>query len=94
MIRFSAHVLFRMSVRSIPKKLVLHVVQNPKMVLYDVQEENMVALGIGLYRGKRRWFAIPHTNINQELFVITAYPISAQQINNRIASGRWKDEEF
>lgn len=82
-----------MAVRKIPRSLVSKIILEPSRILYDVREDNLVALGAAYYAGKTRWFAVPHKK-SAEFFVITVYPISEQQINSRITLGRWRDEKL
>lgn len=88
-IEFSGHALSRFILRGISKKSIETILDNIKICYYDIETRNFVTFGKTMHKGKVRSMAVVYNESFGHLTVITAHPISAAQVQNRILRGRW-----
>lgn len=91
-IRYSNHLLVRLKMRGIPYELPRIVYQRTRRRFYDVQSDLEIAVLLVMYLGKRRHAAVAYRVYPAYVLLITIHPLKPRQLENRIASGRWKEQ--
>lgn len=84
-LQFTSHLLNRIKLRKIEKKLVFNVVKSPDSILYDTLNNSL----IGIKRIKEKYYMVAFLRINEIVKIITSHPIKFTQIKNRIKNKRW-----
>ena len=88
-LRFSEHAQWRLHLREINEKDVEMVLEKSIERYYDAVTRNQVAVAERIYKNKMRWLAVSYSEFLDEIWVVTAHPISRSQIDNRSRMRRW-----
>lgn len=92
-ILLSSHLRIRLKERLIPQIYIKKILSDPDSQFYDNVTGHLVAVKTLFYNEKLRPMAVIYGIIGSGLRVITIYPTTDSEINNRIKSKRWiKDE--
>lgn len=90
----SSHLKIRLKERFIPQAYIRKILSDPEHRFYDNTTGHLVAVKTLYYNEKFRPMAIIYGIMGSSLRVITIYPTTNSEINNRVKSNRWiKDEK-
>lgn len=90
-IRYSRHLEVRLEMRGIPYELPRIVFQNASRRFYDAHSNLNSAILRVEYFGKKRDIAVAYRVCATYVLLVTIHPLKANQSENRLRSGRWKE---
>ena len=90
---YSDHFLLQRSEqRKISKRLAQLVCLRSTAKYFDTFTKHKVAISKARHQGKLKNIMVAYDTIGEEIWVITAYPLRKQEIENRVKRGRWITE--
>lgn len=89
----SSHLKIRLRERKIPQGYPEKILKEPDNKFHDSITLHKVAVRKLRYGGRARPMAIAYDIIGSDLQVITVFPTTDREIENRIESGRWISDE-
>ena len=93
-ITYRQHLIRRLKERKIPKDYPKQIYIQSKKHYFDKDSGHFVAVLKLYYADKFRNMAAVYDKIDQNIEIITNFPISTSELSNKINSGRWiKNEE-
>lgn len=92
-VKLQPHLKLRLKQRRIPQTYPSKIVSQPGSTYFDNVTQHLIAVKELKYGNKLRPMVISYDIIDPEIQVITVYPSSNQQINNRVKSKRWTRHE-
>ena len=87
-IRYSEHLLTRLSLRNLFSDLPLKIYQEAKERFEDKETGHKVAIKVTQVYGYEREVMVAYEE-DAEIVILTIHPLKEGQKENRIASGRW-----
>lgn len=90
---YTDHLRKRLYERKISLKIVDEIFRNKRAEYYDNLRYHHIIIGKTIYKGKFRTMLAAYDKIGKILEVITTHPITDNQIQQRIESGRWTYEK-
>ena len=88
-IKYTAHLQWRLHIRSIPYELPRQILQASNEHYKDTLTHHDIAIQRVKYSGGLKEVAVSYDQRANFLEVITVHPIKPAQKNSRIQSGRW-----
>ena len=89
-IKYTDHLKLRISLRRFSKDLPLRVYKEAERRFYDERSGHFMALKKMFYAGRERFIIVVYDVRNGVVELITVHPISEEQIEHGVKSGRWK----
>lgn len=89
----SNHLRIRLAERKIPQSYPRKILEEPEDNFRDSETGHRIAVRGLKYGGKLRPMAVAYDIIGADLQVITVFPTSDREIENRTKSGRWIGDE-
>ncbi len=89
-IMYSAHLEFRLKIRSIPRLLPKQIFQISKEHYFDTQTRKNIAIKKVRYKNKVREVAVIYEKVGGHIILITIHPLKILQKEHRIKSKRWQ----
>ena len=83
------HLKIRLKQREIPPDYPSQIFSQPDNQYLDTLSNHQIAVKKLKYNGKLRPMAIAYDIIKYEIQIITVYPVTDQEISNRIKRRRW-----
>lgn len=93
MIILRNHLKIRLAERKIPQNYPETILKNPAEKFSDSVTGHQIAVKSLRYGGRLRPMAVAYDIIGSDLQVITIFPTSNLEIENRVKSGRWIRDE-
>lgn len=90
---FTDHLKNRLKQRGIPLAIVRQVFDEAKEYYFDNLRNHHIVIANVLYKEKVRKTLVAYDTIVNVIEAITIHPITNEQIDRRLSSGRWKYEE-
>ena len=87
------HLKIRLKQRKIPQSYPKKVITNPFSIYRDNLTNHLIAIKELAYYGKVRPMAVAYDIIFKEIQIITIYPITNKEINNKVKNKRWTYEK-
>lgn len=87
---YRPHLERRLKERKIPRSYPKKILQNSEQSYLDLLNGRYIAVKKLRYGGKMRNMVIAYDIISEDREIITIYPISDSEIDNKVESGRWK----
>lgn len=88
------HLKIRLEQRKIPQNYPCKILTRPESKYFDNLTDHLIVVRKLKYNGKLRPMVVAYDIIGDEIQIITIYPITNQEINNRVQKKRWiKDEK-
>lgn len=87
------HLKIRLKQREIPLNYPEEILQNPDSQYSDNETGHLISVKSLRYFGKIRPMVVIYDKIDSEIQVITVYPTTFKEVNNRLKSGRWSKHE-
>ncbi len=87
-IRYSEHLLTRLSLRNLPSDLPLEIYEKAEERFEDKETGHRVAIKVTQIYG-HQWEVIVAYEEDAEIVILTIHPLKEGQKASRIASGRW-----
>ncbi len=91
---FTDHLASRLKQRGISAEHVKQVLKKSREKYWDNLRKHHIAISRVLYLGRVRKVLVAYDTIGNSFEAITIHPISDEEINQRIASGRWSHEKI
>ncbi|MBI2338031.1 hypothetical protein HYU95_02505 [Candidatus Daviesbacteria bacterium] len=79
----------RLELRNISKKTGQNIFEKSQEFYWDNLRNHHIAVGRVRYKGKIRKMLAAYDKIGDTIELITIHPITDEEINQRIKSGRW-----
>lgn len=92
-IRLSQHVLLRIRIRKIDKRILREIILNPEEIYFDIESKYWIAVKEEEYAGKKRPMVTVFEKKISEVDIITVYPSNRNEIESRVRKGRWTYEK-
>lgn len=90
---FRPHFKFRAKQRGIDFDLAVRFYQKSEKRYWDNLRKHHVAIGTIKVDGRRRYLMLAYDKIGNEIEFITIHFIREREIQNKLNSGRWKNEQ-
>lgn len=90
---FRPHFKFRAKQREIDSNLAVKIYKKPVREFWDTLRKHNIAIGTIEANKVRRHLMVAYDKIDQRIEFITMHFIREKEIENKIKSGRWKDEK-
>lgn len=87
---FTKHLLSRLKLRGIPKSLALKVYEKRTDVLFDTTSQHFIALSKQQLFSKMRLLVVAFDKFENHIELVTLYPTTEKELQNKINSGRWQ----
>ena len=88
--KLSEHLKRRLKERRIPEDYPQEIFKKSKIHYFDTQSEHYVSVAKLKYAESLRNMVAVYDKISDEVGIITVFPISEEELKNKINSGRWK----
>ena len=85
---FTNHLLSRLKLRKIPKSLALKVYEQKEDALLDTVSKHYIGLSKQKLFSKIRLLVIAFDQFKDHVELVTLYPTTEREVNNKIKSGR------
>ena len=92
-VRYTDHLKLRLKLRGIPDELPRKIYERAESKFIDSTTGHNIAIATTLYRRKKRLFLVAYDVKNDFILMVTAHPISKEQIDSRVRSERWMKVE-
>ena len=90
---YTDHLKNRLKQREIPLKIIRQVFTQAKEYYFDNLRNHHITVTKVLYKEKVRKVLVAYDTMINAIEAITIHPITDEQIEQRLNSGRWKHEE-
>ena len=90
-IRYSSHLELRVKLRAIPRELPRTVYLGANRRFLDASTGFFIVVHTLPLGGKRREIAVVYRETEREVLLVTIHSLKARQVQNRLASGRWRE---
>lgn len=87
------HLKSRLKLRNISGSIVENIFKESQEFYWDNLRNHHVAVGQAQYKGKMRKMLVAYDKIGNTIEFITVHPITAEEIDQRVKSGRWMYEK-
>jgi len=84
-IEYTNHLLNRIKLRKISKKIINKILKSPNFLLFDTLNQTKIAIK----QVNNINYMVAYVEDNKKLKVITIHPIKNSQIENRLQRKRW-----
>jgi len=84
-IEYTNHLLNRIKLRKISKKIINKILKSPTFLLFDTLNQTKIAIK----QVNNINYMVAYVEDNKKLKVITIHPIKKSQIENRLQRKRW-----
>jgi hypothetical protein len=91
---YTQHIISRLKLRKIPKSLAQKTYLERESELYDSIQNHHIALSKQKLFGKIRLLVIVFDKVKDKTELITLYPTTEKEVENRIKVGRWIYEKI
>lgn len=88
-IAYRPHLGRRIRERKIPKDYPKIIYTQSKLHYFDNETGHYIAVSKLKYAEKARHMVAVYDRIGEKIEIITVFPISAKELENKIKSGRW-----
>lgn len=86
------HLKIRLKERKIPRNYPSKIISQPEIKCYDTLRNHYIAVKKLKYNEKPKPMVTVYDIIGDEIQIISIYPTSYQEIENRLKSGRWVEK--
>ena len=86
---YRPHLQRRLKERKIPQDYPKKIYQQSKSHYFDNETGHYMAISRLKYAEKKRFMAAAYDIINDDIEIITIFPIAETELKNKINSGRW-----
>lgn len=90
---YSSHLKKRLQERKFPSDYPSLIVKKPERKYFDSATNRYISVKKLRYAGKVRNIVVAYDIIDDTNELVTIYPISNSELENKIRSGRWKKYE-
>jgi len=87
---YSLHLQLRMKIREIDSELSREIYQKGQEKYFDVKTGYRVVIGKAYYRDKLREMAVVYEETEDEVIIITIYPLKLYEKISKTRTGRWQ----
>lgn len=91
---YTDHLISRLKLRKIPRALARKVYLQKENVLYDTIENHYIALSMQNLFGKMRLLVVAFDKFEDKIELVTLYPATEKEVQNRVKSRRWRYEKI
>lgn len=91
---YTDHLKTRLKQRGIPTKMVREIFENGQEHYWDELRSRHIVVAIVVYKGKLRKVLAAYDRIGSRAEIVTIHPITDEDIQQRLKSGRWIYEEI
>lgn len=92
-VKYSDHLRFRIRVRGIPEPMPEQIYRESKQHYYNHHTLRHIAIMEVHYRQRRTLMMIAYDQMPDHVEIITIHPITRDQIQERLRTGRWTHEQ-
>jgi len=92
-VEYTEHLKLKIRIRKFPENFPRLIFTDPDFQLINSITDHKIAIKKLFYNEKVRYLMIAYDKINEIAKIITIHPVSEELINERLKSGRWKDEK-
>ncbi len=92
-VKYSAHLRFKMQVREIPEQMPERIYRESKQRYYNHHSLRHIAVMAVHHKQRRTWMMIAYDQTPDHVEIITIHPITKDQIQERLITGRWAHEQ-
>ena len=89
---YQPHLKRRLKERKIPSDYPKTIYKISKSYYFDNETEHLVAVSKLQYAEKLRNMVAIYDKIDENIEIVTVFPISAKELKNKIKSGRWQKQ--
>ena len=90
---YRPHLIRRLIERKIPKDYPEKILKDAEQEYLDAGTKHRIAVKKLFYAGRLRNMVVAYDIIEDNIAIITIYPIKTSEIQNKIDSGRWRLDE-
>lgn len=91
---YTDHLKTRLKQREIPLKIVREIFENGQENYWDELRSRHIVVATVVYKGKLRKVLAAYDRIGSRTEVVTIHPITDEEIQQKLKSGRWSHEKI
>lgn len=91
-VKYSDHLRFKMQVREIPEQMPERIYRESKQRYYNHHSLRRIAVMEVHHKQRRTWMMIAYDQTSDYAEIITLHPVTKDQIQERLRTGRWTHE--
>lgn len=88
-IQYTKHLLNRLRIRKLSKRLLRFLLKHPTLTLFDNLNNTSIIIG----KKDKQLFMVAYIEKEDLLIILTIHPIKKSQIDSRIRNKRWTIKE-
>lgn len=88
-IQYTKHLLNRLRVRKLSKRLIRFLLKHPTLTLFDNLNNTSIIIG----KKNKQLYIVAYIEKDTTCFILTIHPIKKSQIDSRIRNKRWTIKE-
>lgn len=92
-IRYSDHLRFKLRVREIPERIPEWIYRESRQRYYNHHSLRRIAVMEVRYFQRRTLMMIAYDHLPDHVEIVTIHPITQDQIQDRLRTGRWTYEQ-